>query len=98
MVELRITKYDPKNRNRAGHYLLGEWTCFSEVGGSVTLEDYEKVERAYLQSAVEFARTWSDTNITISGLEDHHENTKLVEGQQIAVDEVPSVLRPVLRS
>jgi len=98
MLEFRVTKYDPKNRNEAGHYLLDEWTCFSEVGGSVSLEEYEKVEGAYLASAIDFARMWSTEGFTISGLEDHHENTQLVEGQQMTADDVPSVLRSILRN
>ena len=70
MFEFRVTKYDPKKRNEAGHYLLAEWTCFSEVGDSVCLEEYERVEGAYLQSAIDFARVWSAEGFTISGLED----------------------------
>ena len=98
MIEFRVTKYDPKNRNEAGHYLMDEWTCFSEVGDSVSLEEYERVEEAYLQSAIDFAGMWSTKIVTISGFEDHHENTQLVEGQQITTDDIPSVLRSILRN
>ena len=98
MLEFRVTKYNPKNRNEAGSYLLDEWTCFSEVGESVSLEEYKKVEEAYLQSAIDFARIWSSGGFTISGLEDHNENTQLVEGQQMTANDLPCVLRSILRN
>ncbi|SDW87482.1 hypothetical protein SAMN05444487_10773 [Marininema mesophilum] len=28
----RVKKYNPANRNKAGHYLKNEWTSFSEIG------------------------------------------------------------------
>ncbi len=59
MFQYRISKYDPQNRNTAGHYLPREWTMFSEVGqerGGVvlSLDEYERVESAYVESALAF--------------------------------------------
>jgi len=78
--------------------LLDEWTCFSDVGDSVTLEEYQKVEQAYIDSATEFAQTWSDSSVTITGLEDHDRNTHLKEGQTLEIKELAPVLRSILRN
>ena len=68
------------------------------MGDSVSLEEYERFEAAYLQSAIDFSTNWSAAGFTISGLEDHHENTQLVEGQQMTAGDIPSVLRSILRN
>ena len=61
MHQFRVTKYDPAYRNELGHYRRDEWTSFSDVGceanGSVvTLGEYERVELAYIDSALAFMR------------------------------------------
>jgi len=97
MVDYRVTKYDPKHRNELGHYLLDEWTEFSDVGESVTLEDYERFESAYISAAEDIARSWDSSTFTISGLEDYHNNTELKDGQRIPLADLSSVLRSLLR-
>ena len=63
MFVYRITKYNPIYRNSQGHYTLDEWTSFSDIGKSkynLSLQDYLKVENAYLESIkiiVEFNKT-----------------------------------------
>lgn len=55
MPEYRVCKYDPALRDAAGRYLRpDEWTAFSDVGTSVTLEAYLRVEAAYLDVALAF--------------------------------------------
>lgn len=54
-MNYRITKYDPKKRNEKGHYLdNSEWTSISDVGNpkyhNVSFEEYEKTEKAYIES------------------------------------------------
>ncbi len=51
----RITKFDPKKRNKEGHFLdNSEWTAISDIGKSeyrnVGYEEYEKTETAYVES------------------------------------------------
>lgn len=52
-MHLRITKYNPANRNSKGHYLVDEWIGYWQIGrifnGKVfTYEEYESVESKYL--------------------------------------------------
>ena len=98
MFEFRVSKYDPRHRNEAGDYLLDEWTEFSEVGETVSMEVYEQVEDAYIQSAGDFALTWSSKRILIHGLECSRGTTSLSEGQLITMGDLPWVLRSILRS
>lgn len=52
-MHLRITKYNPANRNSKGHYLVDEWLDYSCIGDTYnghifTYEEYESVEGKYL--------------------------------------------------
>jgi len=64
---------------------------------SVTLEVYETVENAYLDTALDFAEMWTDKVVLVSGLEDYDNNSILKNGQTIAISEVQAVLRSILR-
>lgn len=53
MKTYRITKYNPKNREKDGVYSKDEWTSISDIGKSfgdykLTASDYLKVEDQYL--------------------------------------------------
>ena len=55
MNSWRVTKYDPLNRDVDGNYLdLEEWTCFSEVGTKVSMEEYQVTEEKYLNAITTF--------------------------------------------
>lgn len=52
-----ITKYNPKFRNKLGHYEKEEWTSFSDLGkvyeGKLfKLKDYLKIEKLYADSVI----------------------------------------------
>ena len=54
---LRITKYDPKNRDHNGWYIRDEWTDYSDIGKSLegkalTRDEYLQVESAYISSVL----------------------------------------------
>ncbi len=72
----RITKYDPSLRNSHGHYLIDEWTSFSDIGktyGGKTLT-YEKdllVESAYSYSALCFLNDAEIPSLQVSELENN---------------------------
>ena len=60
----RITKYDPKYRDSRGAFLKNDWISFSEVGDifegkKLTIEDYLKVENAYVASVILFMIRYS---------------------------------------
>ena len=49
----RITKYNPKLRDKMGRYLIDDWTSMSDIGKTfsgkeLTLKKYLEVERQYL--------------------------------------------------
>lgn len=46
MNKYRVTKYDPKNRNKEGHYMYDHWTELGDVGK--TLEGELVTPDAYL--------------------------------------------------
>jgi len=55
MFYWRITKYNPKNRDTNGSYLLDEWTCYSQVGTIadgklLTYAEYLLIENAYVNA------------------------------------------------
>lgn len=54
-MNFRITKFDPKKRNKEGHFLdNSEWTAISDIGKpeykNVSYEEYETTENAYTES------------------------------------------------
>jgi hypothetical protein len=61
----RITKYNPKNRDRNGAYIKNEWTAYSDIGRSfdgqvLTTNEYLIIENAYI-SAIKLLMQLSGT-------------------------------------
>jgi len=61
MRQWRVTKYNPRLRNRQGHFKGEAWTAVSDIGkvfdGEVlTIERYRAVEDAYVETAMAFFR------------------------------------------
>lgn len=99
MFEYRITKYNPKKRNHLGHYLeIDEWTCFSEVGGKVSLEEYEYFEKNYILSASDLLIHAGIMSLQIKGLEDYGKKSPLKENELIPISLLNSCLQSVLRN
>lgn len=48
MFQYRISKYDPRHRDKNGAYLVEEWTSFSDVGKNVSMDEYLLIENNYL--------------------------------------------------
>ena len=74
MREYRVTKYDPKNRNHLGYYILDEWTSIHDIGRTfdgkvLTEEDYLNVENKYIDAVTYFMECCSVKELTISWLE-----------------------------
>jgi hypothetical protein len=73
-MRIRITKYNPIYRNSSGHYLKDEWTCSSEIGRcfngkTLTLEEYVKMEEAYILTIKKVLHALSVEYLSISNLE-----------------------------
>ncbi|VXB16021.1 conserved hypothetical protein [Bacillus sp. 349Y] len=71
----RVTKYNPDYRDEHGHYTLVEdWTSPYEIGKTfdgkeLTLEDYLRVEEAYIDSAIAFMEESGIHSVRVLGLE-----------------------------
>jgi hypothetical protein len=101
MKQFRVTKYDPKHRDARGAYTQEEWTSYSDIGKSVTKEEYEKVETAYIETALKFLTEQGIAELKITCLERHGDsreaNRSLSDGTTIKTDFLVPVLRGILR-
>ena len=106
MFEYRVTKYNPKNRDTQGRYLIDEWTDYSDIdkefGGSVlTKEEYLRVENTYVNAAIELLGECGVSSLVIDTLENHHNYqanyVDLSEGQRLSGELLREVIRSLLR-
>jgi len=103
MHEYRVTKYDPSLRDASGAFLGDDWTSISDIGRSfsgvvLTREEYERVERAYIQAALAFLDEGGVGPLTVAELEappDH--SIGFTEGSQVSADQLGEVLQQILR-
>ena len=78
MFSWRITKYNPKNRDTNGSYLLDEWTCYSQIdtitdGKLLTYAEYLLIENAYVNTVSLFMSCNNLTGLLITRLEKYWE-------------------------
>jgi hypothetical protein len=115
MHQWRVTKYDPRLRDSSGTFLGEDWTSWSDIGkpykgSEFTLEDYQKMENAYLEAARNFFIESGVPYVTVGGLEvgskenldravglGLFEALELREGQQLELDDALHALRMMLR-
>ena len=103
MYEYRVTKYDPKFRDARGHYLQEDWIMFRQIGESfsgvvLTAEEYERVETAYVNSAIAFLREAGLLSMSVADLENHRgSQIAFRNGSTLPLDEVADVLRQMLQ-
>lgn len=115
----RITKYNPNFRNNEGHYTKElEWTSPSHIGKKIydetfTLEEYLKVETAYIDTIIKFLdvnnikslRIINTTNIDVNmdsalynKLYDKKlDNFHLKDDQEVTIDQIRLISKMVLR-
>jgi len=75
MWQFRITKYDPSKRNEMGHYMdRDEWTEYSDVGKSVSLSEYERIEKLYIDAALKLCSISEIEYLNMTYLEDYKGN------------------------
>ncbi|MGX7775705.1 hypothetical protein ACVV62_00775 [Streptococcus pluranimalium] len=107
MSTLRFSKYDIKYRNELGHYLRDDWTSIGDIGKVregvlVTLEEYERIENAYINVLREVALTLSITTFEISYLDSLDFDTstydfKIEVGASLTLDQALILSRHTLR-
>ena len=98
MRQFRITKYNPKNRDNSGAYLLDEWTEFSDVGKLTNISEYEAVEQQYIESLRALLEENQITYLKPIGLEDYQNLCPFKQDVDIPEHEFSNVFRSVLRS
>jgi hypothetical protein len=102
--EYRVTKYNPEFRDERGlRYLPEDWTMFRQVGESfagviLTLEEYERVESAYVDTAITFLREAGLSSITVADLENRRGlELSFQNGSNLPLDKVADVIRGMLQ-
>ena len=98
MRSLRVTKYDPAKRDNKGAYTSTEWTEYSDVGKSVTHEEYESVERKYIMALETLLKSCDIQTLRITGLEDNWNKCPYTDNQQITTDDFGGAFKDVLRA
>lgn len=102
MQQYRVTKYDPKHRVD-GVYTRDEWTSVSDVGRSYdgqmfTMAEYERVEQQHIAFLCALAERDNAFPLTIRAYEQHHGSERSwLEGRTVTRDELPALLRAILR-
>ena len=109
MYSWRITKYDPLKRDADGSYLdLEEWTCFSEVGTKVSMEEYQKQEEKYVHAITTFMAEMGLNRVYVIALEQWSDEvrnqsaneflSKIWIGKAVTVQEVRELAKLTLRN
>lgn len=71
----RVTKYNPKYRDKYGNYLIkNDWTSYSDIGKMIngkifSYYDYLQVEQRYVKVIMNFMRFLQLGNLSVSSLE-----------------------------
>jgi hypothetical protein len=101
--EYRVTKYNPKFRNHSGAYTRAEWIMFSQIGQTfsgvvLTSEEYERVEEAYIQSALSFLREGGLLSMRVAGLENPRKRPLDFQNDSVLpLDRIGGIIRQILR-
>lgn len=91
----RVTKYNPDYRDENGHYTKSnEWTSYSDIGKTVTKEEYETVANAYAKSVILLMNKLGVKQLIVTNLEGE---APLKDGQIIYISDLNTVIQAVLR-
>lgn len=105
MKSIRVTKYNPKNRDANGHYtLVDEWIGMSDIGkayqGQIfTREQYLATEEKYIQAVEVLMQKTGVNHLQLLDLENHsHEPAlNLCEGKIIRHTLIKELVKMILR-
>jgi hypothetical protein len=101
--EYRVTKYNPAFRDPYGGYTKEEWTIFKQVGDTFsgvtfTLEEYERVENAYVDVALAFISEGNVSAIMVRGPENRgQQQNGFTEGNVLSFELIDPIIRRILR-
>jgi hypothetical protein len=103
MIEYRVTKYDLANRDATDAYIADEWTSVMDIGRTfagviLTEDEYRRVERAYIESALAFLKEGGLNSLTVEGYENHKDVAlDFGESSVFPVEQVGDLIRQILR-
>ena len=103
MFEFRVTKYDPTCRDICGAYTRDEWTSVRDIGRSfagvsLTKSEYQRVEDAYVTTAIAIMQEAGIESLMVTGLENHFATLlPFVERSVLKLPDAGMVIRQVLR-
>ncbi|AUD14933.1 MULTISPECIES: hypothetical protein [unclassified Planococcus (in: firmicutes)] len=105
MKSIRVTKYNPKNRDAKGLYtLVDEWTSISDVGktyhGQIfTMEQYLETEEKYIRAVEVLMQKTRVNHLKLLDLENHSHETalNLSEGKTIPIILIKDLVKMILR-
>jgi hypothetical protein len=103
MYQYRVTKYNPARRDPTGAYPVDEWTSVSDIGRSfggtiLTKPEYDRMERAYIVSAVAFLQEARLHSLRVEGLENYQDLTlPFADGDVLTLEQVPGIIGQILR-
>jgi len=98
MTQLRITKYNPRNRDDAGKYLPDDWTSVSDVGKyfegkRLTITEYLQAEGGYVEALKRLIAIVGVEHLTVNELEINNINKGLFKSLQWKGEISPKMLK-----
>ena len=97
-MEYRVTKYNPEFRDSTGKYLVSdEWTSFFDIGKSVSIEDYECTEKAYIDTAIEVLQETNCIGLNVVSLEKNAPEKEAEEEDFLKLNALKNIFQSVLR-
>lgn len=103
MFEYRVAKYDPALRNESGAYLHATWTAFSDIGETYagvkfSTYDYQRVEDAYVATALAFLSENQSTAVTVTDLAYIKDTAPwIMEGSELNEPKIARAISEILR-
>ena len=103
MNEYRVTKYNPAFRDQSGAYTKVEWVSFTQIGQTfssvpLTSDEYERVEEAYVLTALSFLRESGLFSMKVAGLENSRKQSLDFQNDSILpLDRIGEIIRRILR-
>jgi hypothetical protein len=99
MHEYRVTKYDPEKRDEFGRYSdEHEWTCYSDVGDIVLLDEYERIEKSYVDTAIGLLLEAEVVEVNLVGFDSNSRAIPYKEGETLRTELLERVIQQILRN
>lgn len=98
-----MTKYNPAFRDPSGSYTKVEWTRFRQIGQTfsgvvLTSNEYERIEEAYIQSALSLLREGGLLAMKVAGLENSRKLSLDFQNDSILpLERIGEIIRQILR-